>query len=53
MNFKCFIAAIGGNLAHVFLARVLNVGYIGNVGVYARSHCAVGSFEGNGNNVSY
>ena len=31
--------------------RVLNVGYIDNVGVYARSHCAVGSCEGNGNNV--
>ena len=35
-----------------FLVRVLDVGCFDNVSVYARSHCAVGNCEGNGNDVS-
>ena len=36
-----------------FLGRVLNVGCIGNVGVYASQNRNIGSCEGNGNNVFY
>ncbi len=35
------------------LARVLNVGFIGNLGVCASQNRNIGSCEGNGNNVSY
>ena len=34
-----------------FSGRVLYVGCIGNVGVYARQHRNIGSCEGNGNDV--